>query len=90
MKLILYKFPNCLEAEKIKEFLERNNILYEEVSVDGEEKRNEARKAKQVPITNTSFLKIVNSHSIHIMTGYNESGLSQLLSHIEKYKPKIT
>ena len=36
-----------------------------------------------------SMLKIVKSHSISFIIGFQEHSLNQLIEHIEKYKPKI-
>ena len=89
MKLILYSIPNCIYAKAIKIFLEKNNLPFKEIIVDSEEKKREAIIAKQGISSDISFLKIVNSHSIHIITGYNEFALNQLIEHIKKYNPKI-
>jgi len=89
MKLTLYSIPNNQESARIKEFLDKNNLPFSEIIIDSNEKLIEAKKAKQFDTINNSFLKINNPHSIHIINGYNESALFQLIKHINKYKPKI-
>ncbi len=89
MKLMLYSFPNDAEAAKIRNFLKNNSLLFKEIVVDNKEKFIETRKAKQESLNKISFLKIVRSHSISIITGYQQFFLDQLLEHIKKYNPKI-
>ena len=65
--------------------------------VDGEEDGKKIKEFlmynnlpfKEYKTTNKSSLKITYSHAIHIIDGFNELALNQLLGHITKYKPKI-
>ena len=75
------------DGEKIREFLVNNNLPFREIVTSDsnpqdtvEQTRIDAKK---------SLLKIIHSHSIHIIDGFNEFALNQLLEHIQKYKPKI-
>jgi len=88
MKLILYSLPNCKEVLKIKNFLQRNNIKFNEIILDSEEKKAELKKLTMQ--NKVSALKIVYNHSIHVISGFNEAYLNlNLLEHIKKYNPKI-
>jgi arsenate reductase-like glutaredoxin family protein len=87
MKLTLYSLPNCEEALKIKNFLQNNNINFNEIILYNKEKKAELRKLTR--FDKQPLLKIVKSHSINVIKGFNEILLNQLIEHIQKYKPKI-
>jgi hypothetical protein len=75
MKIELYSL-NDTHAGKIKEFLQNNKLLFKEIPI------NYARFGK-------SYLKITYSHSTHMIDGFQEHALVQLIEHINKYHPKI-
>jgi len=87
MKLTLYSLPNCEEALKIKNFLQNNNINFNEIILDNKEKKAELRKLAW--FDKQPLLKIVKGHSINVIEGFNEFLLNQLIEHIKKYNPKI-
>lgn len=86
MKLILYSIPNCEHARKIKDFLQKNNFLFKEITIN-KENLNEVKKLSYQD--KVSFLKIIKNHSIEVMAGFNDWHLAQLVEHIKKYHPKI-
>ena len=87
MKLTLY-LANDEEGAKIKEFLNANNLIFEEKILNNESKQ-ELMKISRWSLYDKSMLKIVKSHSIYFIMGFQEHSLNQLIEHIEKYKPKI-
>jgi len=76
MRIELYAIPNCIHGEAIKIFLNKNNLPFKEIKIDNSYKE-------------VSFLKITYNHSIHLINGFNEFLLKQMIEHIEKYKCKI-
>ena len=87
MKITLYLVPEDKKGKLIKEFLQENKIPFEEISTN-----NLAllQKIACAPIQNKiSLLEIKKSHSIHIITGFIEHDLNQLVEHIEKYTPRV-
>ncbi len=86
MKIELYNV-NDEDGRKIKEFLIKNNLLFKEILTEDIALLNQVRQAKIN--TKISLLKMTYSSSIHIISGFNEFALSQLLEHIKKYNPKI-
>ncbi len=89
MKILLYSFPNCPHAEQFKVFLVANKLPFKEVIINSKEKRREIQNENRWSLTDTSFLKIVYSHAIHLITGCQPLTIQQLLEHIRKYNPKI-
>ena len=86
MEIELYLVPNDKEGELLKNFLERNNLLFKEIVT---EDINLLNKISQTKFDNKiSLLRIKYSHSIHIIRGFNPWNLKQLLEHIEKYQSK--
>lgn len=72
MKIELFYAVTDEDGKKIKEFLIKNNLPFKEYSV----------------MNKISSLKITYSHAIHIIDGFNELALKQLLEHIEKYSQR--
>ncbi len=87
MRLELYTIPKCDHAEKIRSFLQENNLPFKEIIVDNQQIREKIRKLSWQDTI--SILKITKNHSIHIINGFNKFNLNQLLDHIKKYNPKI-
>jgi len=87
MKIELYLVPNDNEGINLKEFLIKNNIKFHEIITDNLELLSNITQSRI--IRKVSLLKITFSSSIHIITGYQEHSLNQLLEHIKKYNPKI-
>ncbi len=75
------------EGKKIKEFLTKNNLPFNEIITDDVNLLDKVRQARIS--TKVSLLRIFYSSSIHIIGGYNELALNQLIEHIEKYKLKM-
>ncbi len=86
MKLIIYSFPNCQEARKIREFLQNNNLQFREITINNKNLNEIKKLSYQDKI---SFLKIIKNHSIEVMVGFNDWHLNQLIEQINKYHPKI-
>ncbi len=90
MKIELYTIPHCNQKELIKEFLRKNNLPFKEKVVDNDQVKTELKRtASYLPYSKESFLKITYSHGIHVIRGFNDFALNQLLEHIKKYNPKI-
>ena len=92
MKLELYSMPNCEEAKKIRDFLEKNGLPFKETLVNSQN-YNEFLKLsywnKQLT-KKVSILKITYSSSIHVITGYDEFLLKQAtIEHIKKYNAHV-
>lgn len=87
MKIELYLVPNEMHGKAIKLFLDKNKLPYKEIIIDDINilKKITQNKYMQKKI---SLLKLTYSSSIHVIIGFNESALNQLLEHINKYKPK--
>ena len=87
MKIELYSVPNDKNAELIKDFLTKNNLKFHEtVTTD----INLLRKVCQGFCPRLeSLLRIKYSSAIHIIRGFDEYNLNQLLEHIKKYNPHI-
>ncbi|GEM_PF-6038634 len=87
MKIELYSVPNDKNAELIKEFLEKNNLKFHEIITSD---INLLRKVCQGFFPRLeSLLRIKFRHSIHIIRGFEEHSLNQVLEHVKKYNPKI-
>lgn len=78
MKIILYSLDDE-HSIKFKEFLIKNKMPFGEIKLNN----------KILSCMGISFLKIIYSHSIHELNGYDEKLMNQLLEHIKKYNPKI-
>ena len=63
-------------------------LIFEEKILNNESKQ-ELMKISRWGLYDKSMLKIVKSHSISFIIGFQEHSLNQLIEHIEKYKPKI-
>lgn len=81
--------PNSEDSEKIKDFLTKNNLLFEEVVLNDLARMELAKLSPYMNNLKESILKINFNQGIQIINGFNEFALNQLLEHIEKYKPKI-
>jgi len=88
MKIELYTVPGCIQADRIRSFLQKNNLPFNEIVVDNEQKYSEFRKLAW-RYDRVSALKITYAHHIQVMYGFDEWGLMQLLEHIKKYNPKF-
>lgn len=88
MRITFYTIPYDEHGIKIKAFLNSNNIQFEEKIINDEAKQ-ELRKISKYMDYNSSFLKIVKSHSISLILGFDEHSLNQLVEHIQKYNIKF-
>jgi len=89
MQITLYSLKD-IDAEKIKEFLQENKLIFKEITIEDKEFNEELDKLKRMTyIPRISFLKIVKNHSISLIISYNEFELNQLIEHINKYHPKL-
>ncbi|OGJ21668.1 hypothetical protein A3K73_01365 [Candidatus Pacearchaeota archaeon RBG_13_36_9] len=87
MKITLYLVPEDNEGKLIKEFLQKNKIPFKEILTND---LALLQKIACAPIQERiSLLEIKKSHSIHVITGFIKHDLTQLVEHIEKYKPNI-
>ncbi len=87
MKIELFRVPNDVEGEKLKEFLLKNNLPFKEIATDNIMVLN---KVVQYSLNRKiSLLKITYSSAINVIHGFNELALNQLIEHIKKYNPKI-
>jgi len=87
MKITLYLVPEDNEGRLIKEFLRKNNIMFKEIITDN---LRTLQKVVHFPIQRkVSLLEIKYSSSIHVINGFIERDLKQLIEHINKYKIKI-
>ena len=90
MKIELYLVPEDEEGLKIKEFLIRNNLPFKEVITEDISVLN---KVRQLPpnwnSNRNSLLRIFYSSSIHVIDGYQEHALDQIIEHIKKYKSYV-
>ena len=87
MKIELYLVSEDIHGKAIKKFLEVYKIPFKEIitnEIDMLSKIAQMRLQKKI-----SLLQVKYSHSIHVMVGFIEHDLNQLLEHIKKYKPKI-
>jgi len=90
MKLELYSMPNCKEAEKIRAFLEKNNLLFREIFTSYPLKDSKIPKNPFFTEKEHTILKIIKNHSITVIRGFDEFNLNrEIIEHIKKYKPKI-
>lgn len=87
MKIELYSVPNDENAKLIKIFLTENKLKFHETII------NDIRlldKMVKVSLSGRiSLLRIKYSHAIHIIRGFDEHNLNQLLEHVKKYNPEI-
>ena len=89
MQITLYSLKD-IDAEKIKEFLQKNRLLFRELTIEDKEFNEGLDKLKRMTyIPRISFLKIIKSSSISLIIGYNKFELNQLIEHINKYRPKL-
>ena len=87
MRIELYSTPEDEEAKKIKDFLVKHHLPFQEILTNDISVFN---KVHQMPLnTKTASLKVVYSSAIGVITGFNEFALNQLIEHIKKYNPKI-
>lgn len=87
MKITLYLVPEDKEGKLIKEFLQKNNLLFKEIPTND---LKILQKVAHFPIQRrVSLLEVRYSSSVHVITGFIERDLNQLIEHINKYKPKI-
>ena len=85
MKLEIYSMPNCNEAKKIKNFLEKNNLLFNEIITFTPLKDSKIPKNPFFYEKEHTILKIIKSSSSAI-SKYNEFHLNQIMEHIKEYK----
>ena len=87
MKITLYLVPEDNEGKLIKEFLQKNNLLFKEIPTKD---LGILQKVAHFPLQmKVSLLEIKKSHSIHVITGFIERDLEQLVDHINKYNLRI-
>lgn len=86
MKIELYRVPNDIGGEKIKEFLIRKRISFKEIITDNISVLNKV--AQRSVGGKFSLLKVTYSSAIGIIDGFNEIALNQLIEHIKKYNLK--
>lgn len=87
MKIIFYSVPEDEEGRLMKNFLEKNNLPFKEVVSNEISILEEVCKMKlPKPI---SLIKIIRSHSIGVIVGFDPLALNQLVEHIKKYNPKF-
>ena len=87
MKIELYLMQNDKEGLLIKDFLLRNNLKFHEILTEDIDLLSKVCRTK---LNNKiSIIRIKNPHNIHIIRGFNEFALNQLIKHIKKYNPKI-
>ncbi len=86
MKLELYSMPNCNEAEKIKEFLNKHSLIFSEIVTLTPLKDSKIPKNPFFYEKEHTVLKIIKSSSIGAISKYNEFHLNQLIEHIKEYK----
>ena len=87
MKIELYLVPEDKEGKLLKNFLNRNNLPFNEIITDD---INILRKVVQgFPVSKISLLRIRYSSSIHVIQGFDPFALKDLLEHIKKYKPRV-
>jgi len=90
MKLELYSRPNCKEAEKIKYFLNKNNLPFKEIITETPIKDSKIPKNPFFQEKECSLLKIIRSHGISIVSYYDEFRLNQeIIEHIKKYNAYV-
>ncbi len=87
MKIELYLVPNDRDGILLEKFLERNKLPHKEIITKD---IHILRKVVQgFPCDKISMLRIRHSHSIHVIRGFNQLALKQLLEHIKKYKSRV-
>lgn len=90
MKLELYSIPQCPEAEKIKDFLQKNNLPYKERITATPVKDSNIPKNPFFQEKEHTLLKITKSHCIQACSGFNEHFLNQeIIEHIKLYHAKV-
>ena len=90
MKLELYSIPKCPEAEKIRDFLNKNNLPFKEIITATPLKDSKIPKNPFFQEKEHSLLKITYSSSIRVISKYDEFLLNQsILEHIKKYNAKV-
>jgi len=80
MKIELFLVPNDEEGNNLKGFLIKNNLTFHEIITDDLILLNQIAQSRL--LRKVSLLKVKFSHSIHVITGYQEHALNQLLQHI--------
>ncbi|MDO8459491.1 MAG: hypothetical protein Q7S74_00110 [Nanoarchaeota archaeon] len=83
MRLELFSIPNDANGNLIKDFLVKNNLTFTEIITEDTELLNKIAQTKL--LNKISILRVTYSHSIHVMIGYQENQLNQLIEHIKKY-----
>ena len=87
MKIELYLVPEDKEGKLLKNFLNRNNLPFNEIITND---INILRKVVQgFPVSKISLLRIRYSSSIHVIQEFDPFALKDLLEHIKKYKPRV-
>lgn len=87
MIIELYLVPEDMHGKALKLFLTSNNLKFNEIITND---INVLSKIAQSRLVNkTSLLRIKYSSSVHIIPGFQDYALSQLLEHIKKYNPKF-
>ncbi len=90
MKLELYALPNCEEASKIKDFLNKNNLPFKEIITENPIKDSKIPKNPFFQEKEHSLLKITRNHGISVISDYNEFHLNmEILEHIKKYNTHV-
>ena len=89
MKIKLYSLPNSEDSQKIRNFLIKNSLPFEETVLNDLARAELTKLSPYMQNINCSILKINFSHGIQVINGFNEFALNQLLEHFKKYKPKI-
>ena len=90
MKLELYSIPKCPEAEKIRDFLNKNNLPFKEIITATPLKDSKIPKNPFFNEKEHSLLKITKSHCIQACGEFNEHFLNQeIIEHIKKYNAKV-
>lgn len=69
-KIFLYSIPNCLEAEKLRQFFIMYSLPFTEISVDNENLKKELFKLSFQD--KVSIVKIHYNHGISVVIGFNE------------------